>query len=164
MNTLRWTPEMLAAHTARIRKAVDAAPAPVGSILGAKSQRARAMLDAAAVAKPPKFRNKPTTDADGTRHASKKQAKRYCDLGRLMKAGSIVMLAREVRFRLPGGIEYRADHVTATPRGLEVIASLIESGDVVVEDVKGAATAKEAVYRLKRTQMRECLGIEIKEV
>jgi hypothetical protein len=149
MNTLRWTPEMLAAHTAKLRKVVESAPQPVKP---------------APVAKPQKYRNKPTTDADGVRHASKKQATRYRDLGLLMKSGEILMLAREVRFRLPGGVEWVADHVTATPRGLEVIAGLVKDGEMVIEDVKGAATQKNAVYRLKKRQMRECLGIEIREV
>lgn len=150
MSTLRWTPEMLAAHTAKLRKAIDAAPIAVGV--------------QAAAPKPNKYRNKPTTDADGVKHASKRQAVRYRELGYLMKSGEIVMLAREVRFRLPGGIEWVADHVTATPKGLAVIAELIASGDMSCEDVKSPATQKNAVYRLKKKQVRECLGIEIKEV
>lgn len=163
MSTLRWTPEQLAAHTAKLRKVVESAPRPV-CIEDAKNRRARAMLDAVATVKTPKYRNKPTTDADGVKHASKKQAARYRDLGLLMKSGEIMMLAREVRFRLPGGVEWVADHVIATHRGLEVIASLVESGDITVEDVKSTATQKNAVYRLKKRQVRECLGIEIKEV
>lgn len=150
MSTLRWTPEQLAAHTARIGKAVAAAPTPVGSV--AKPARAR------------KYGNKPTTDAEGVKHASKKQAARYRDLGLLMKSGEILMLAREVRFRLPGGVEYRADHVTATPRAIEVMASLVESGDLVVEDVKSPATRNDKLYKVKAKQMRECLGLEVREI
>ena len=112
----------------------------------------------------PKYGNTPTTDADGIKHASRKQAKRYRDLGHLMKAGEILMLAREVRFRLPGGVEYVADHVTANQRALEVMAALIESGDLVVEDVKSEATRKDKAYRIKAKQMRECLGIAVREV
>ena len=78
---------MLAAHTARIGKSVAAAPTPVGSVTKP--------------AKPRKYGNVPTTDAEGVKHASKKQAARYRDLGLLMKSGEILMLAREVRFRLP---------------------------------------------------------------
>ena len=163
MSTLRWTAEQLAAHTAKLRKAVDSAPRPVGPILDAKSVRAKTMLDAVATAKPLKYRNKPTTDADGVKHASKKQATRYRDLGLLMKSGEIVMLAREVRFRLPGGVEYRADHVFCNQRALMVIAELIKDGDMICEDVKSDATRKDKVYKIKSRQMRECLGIEIKE-
>lgn len=168
MNSLRWTPEMLAAHTAKMRQAVESAPlavGPIATVEDAKNRRARAMLDVVAVAKKPrKYRNTPTTDANGVRHASKKQATRYRDLGLLMKSGEILMLAREVRFRLPGGVEWIADHVHATQRGLDVIANLVKSGDITVEDVKSAATQKNPVYRLKKRQVRECLGIEIKEV
>lgn len=130
-------------------------------------RRTRAENIGAVEAKPAKrakYGNKPTTDAEGVRHASKKQALRYRDLGLLMKSGEILMLAREVRFRLPGGIEWMADHVFATQRGVDAIAELIRTGDVTVEDVKSSATQKNAVYRLKKKQVRECLGIEIKDV
>lgn len=153
MSTLRWTPEMLAAHTAKMGKAIEAAP-----------RKIQIATPAPPVAKRQKYGNKVTTDADGTKHASKKQALRYRDLGLLMKSGEILMLAREVRFRLPGGIEYRADHVFCNQYAMSVIAELIKDGDMTVEDVKGAATQKEAVYRLKKCQMKECLGIEIREV
>ena len=130
-------------------------------------RRARAENIGAVEVRPPKrakYGNKPTTDAEGVRHASKKQATRYRDLGLLMKSGEILMLAREVRFRLPGGIEYRADHLTATPRAIEVMAGLVESGDLVVEDVKSEATRNDKTYKLKARQMRECLGMEVREI
>ena len=151
--TLRWTPEMLAAHTAKLRKAVESAPRPAQVAVDQKPKKRRQ-----------KYGNKVTTDADGVKHASKNQATRYRDLGMLMKSGEILMLAREVRFRLPGSVEWIADHVYATQRGLEVIAGLVESGDVTIEDVKSPATQKNAVYRMKKKQVRECLGIEIKEI
>ncbi len=164
MSTLRWSADQLAAHTAKLRKAVDSAPRPVGPILDAKSVRAKTMLDAVATAKPLKYRNKPTTDADGVKHASKKQATRYRDLGLLMKSGEIMMLAREVRFRLPGGIEYRCDHLTANQRAIEVMAALVESGDLICEDVKSEATRKDRTYINKAKQMKECLGFPVREV
>lgn len=150
MSTLRWSAEQLAAHTAKMKQTVDAAPRPLHV--------------AQPAAKRQKYGNKVTTDADGVKHASKKQAMRYRDLGLLLKSGEILMLAREVRFRLPGSVEWIADHVYATQRGLEVIAGLVESGDVTIEDVKSPATQKNAVYRMKKKQVRECLGIEIKEI
>ena len=152
MSTLRWTAEQLAAHTAKLRKAVDSAPRPLRAVVDQEPKKRRQ-----------KYGNKVTTDADGTKHASKKQATRYRDLGLLMKSGEIVMLAREVRFRLPGGVEYRADHVFCNQRALMVIAELIKDGDMICEDVKSDATRKDKVYKIKSRQMRECLGIEIKE-
>ncbi len=108
-----------------------------------------------------KYGNTPTTDAEGIRHASKKQAARYRELGTMLKGGAISILAREVRFRLPGGIEYRADHVFMFDA--EILATLVNAGELVVEDVKSDATRKDKVYRLKKKQMKECLGIEIAE-
>lgn len=151
--TLRWTPEMLAAHTAKLRKAVESAPRPMQVAVDQEPKKRRQ-----------KYGNKVTTDADGIKHASKRQALRYRDLGLLMKSGEIMMLAREVRFRLPGGVEYVADHVTASPHAMQVIAELVKDGDMTIEDVKSTATQKNAVYRLKNKQVRACLGIEIKEV
>ncbi len=151
--TLRWTPEMLAAHTAKLRKVVDSAPRPLQAAVDQEPKKRRQ-----------KYGNKVTTDADGIKHASKRQALRYRDLGLLMKSGEIMMLAREVRFRLPGGVEYVADHVTASPHAMQVIAELVKDGDMTIEDVKSTATQKNAVYRLKKKQVRACLGIEIKEV
>ncbi|MCR4303705.1 MAG: DUF1064 domain-containing protein [Gallionella sp.] len=153
MTTLRWTPEMLAAHTARMKQTVDAAPKPLQAAVDQEPKKRRQ-----------KYGNKVTTDADDTKHASKKQATRYRDLGLLLKSGEILMLAREVRFRLPGGVEYRADHVFCNQRALMVIAELIKDGDMTVEDVKSEATRKDKVYKIKARQMRECLGIAVKEV
>jgi len=151
--TLRWTPEMLAAHTAKLRKAVESAPRPAQVAVDQKPKKRRK-----------KYGNKVTTDADGVKHASKKQAMRYRDLGLLMKSGEILMLAREVRFRLPGGIEYRCDHMTANQRAIEVMAALVESGDLICEDVKSEATRKDRTYINKAKQMKECLGFPVREV
>ena len=151
--TLRWTPEMLAAHTAKLRKVVDSAPRPAQVAVDQEPKKRRQ-----------KYGNKVTTDAEGVKHASKKQATRYRDLGLLTKSGEIVMLAREVRFRLPGGVEYVADHVMLTQRALAVIDVLVADGDMVIEDVKSEGTRKNAVYRLKKKQMRECLGLEVREI
>ena len=151
--TLRWTPEMLAAHTAKLRKVVDSAPRPAQVAVDQEPKKRRQ-----------KYGNKVTTDADGTKHASKKQATRYRDLGLLLKSGEILMLAREVRFRLPGGVEYRCDHMTANQRAIEVMAALVESGDLICEDVKSEATRKDRTYINKAKQMKECLGFPVREV
>lgn len=158
MSTLRWTQDQLDAHIARVgatalQAAIDRAP-----------RRAQVASPPSSQGKRQKYGNKPVTDSDGTKHASKKQAARYRDLGLLMKSGEILMLAREVRFVLPGGIEYRADHLFANARALRVIAELIKDGDMTCEDVKSEATRKDKVYRLKARQMESCLGIKVSEV
>lgn len=152
-NVLRWSEEQLAQATARISGAVANAPRQITSkVAGDLVKKKR-----------PKYGNTPTTDAAGVKHASKKQSRRYTELGHRMKAGEILMLGREIRFRLPGGVEYRADHVYANQRALEVLAGLVESGDLVVEDVKSEATRNDKAYKIKKKQMRECLGIQVKE-
>ena len=169
MSVLRWTQEQFDRHMMRagadaLERAIKAAPTPVGPILDAKSVRAKAMLDAVATAKPAKYRNKTTVDERGVKHASKKQAARWRELGLLMKSGEILMLAREVRFRLPGGVEYHADHVYANQKAIDVMAELVVSGDLVVEDVKSEPTKNNRAYRIKAKQMAACLGIPVKEI
>ena len=85
---LRFSEAQLEAATQRLGRAIAKAPTPVGSVESAKNALARKRLDAAKVAKPRKYRNEPVTDADGVRHASKRQAKRYTELGHRMKSGN----------------------------------------------------------------------------
>ena len=73
---------------------------------------------------------------------------------RLACAGGVYKgLARQVPFYLPGGVKYIADFVT-----------LNNDGTYTVFDAKSEATRKDKVYRLKRRQMENCLGITIREV
>lgn len=102
--------------------------------------------------KPRKFRNTPTTDAEGNRFASKKEAKRYAELGLMLRTGAITWLAKQVRFALPGRSEYRSDFAYRTSDGV-----------FVVEDVKSPVTRKQPLYRMKKRQMREIHGIDIFE-
>lgn len=69
-----------------------------------------------------------------------------------VKAGEIRGFMRQVPFTLPGGVKYYADFV-------------ILNNDCTYEvvDAKSAATRKDKVYRLKKRQMKECLGISIIE-
>lgn len=95
---------------------------------------------------------------DGVRMASKREAKRYRELGLLMKSGEIHMLARQVRFRLPGGVEYVADFVYTRiwPRTNGAYFT-----DLVVEDAKGVRTRE---FINKKKQMASEYCIDVKEV
>lgn len=117
------------------------------------TEAAFAAMTGAKTVKPRKFRNTPTVDADGNRFDSKKEAKRYTELGLMLRMGEIVWLAKQVRFTLPGRTEYRADFCYKT-----------KSGAFVVEDVKSPITRKQPVYRMKARQMLEIYGHIIKEV
>lgn len=99
-----------------------------------------------------KYGNNPT-DRDGHHFDSKHEADRYDELMLLLKAGEIRGVLLQHPFRLPGDVIYRADFVV-----------LDNDGTWRVEDAKSVATARDKVYRLKKRQMRECLGIEVHEV
>jgi hypothetical protein len=118
-------------------------------------------------AKPPKYRNRKVTDAEGKVHDSTKQYRRWCDLQLLERSGRISELRRTPVFDLEvkGNLicKYEAD------------ASYIEDGALVVEDVKptfkdDAARQKYArtlayrYYKLKAALMLACHGITIREV
>ena len=99
-----------------------------------------------------KYGNNPT-ERDGKHFDSKHEADRYDELMLMLKAGEILGVICQHPFLLPGGIVYRADFV------------VIEKGGTWrVEDAKSVATARDKVYRIKKRQMRECLGIEVHEV
>lgn len=100
--------------------------------------------------KKPKYGNRKTTAPDGRTFDSKREAERYEQLRLMLHAGDIYGVFCQVPFRLPGGVIYRADFVV-----------LGKDGTYTVEDAKGVRTKE---YMLKRRLMRECLGIEIKEI
>ena len=122
----------------------------------AKVRGARQPIDVLPKKKRSKYGNQKTV-ADGAIHDSKREARRYRELGLLLKSGEIDVLARQVRFRLPGGVEYVADFVTGT---LPVSSATLMT-NLTVEDAKGVRTA---VYRIKAKQMLSEHGIKIVEV
>lgn len=92
-----------------------------------------------------------STVVDGIRFASKREAKRFAELKLLEKAGEIVNLKRQVRYKLQMETVYVADFTYAWKHG----------GGEVVEDVKGYRTR---IYQRKARLMREQHGIHVKEV
>lgn len=100
----------------------------------------------------PKYGNIRTT-VDGRAFDSLHEAETYKGLLIRWKAGEIRSVLCQVPFLLPGGVKYIADFV-----------ALENDGKYTVMDAKSEATRKDKVYRLKKRQMRECLGIEILEV
>lgn len=99
-----------------------------------------------------KYGNQPT-EYDGKRFPSKHEAHVYELLRQECLAGKHIGLACQVAFYLPGGVKYIADFVTQEA-----------DGTYTVYDAKSEATRKDKTYRLKRRQMKNCLGIEIQEV
>ncbi len=128
-------------HYERIGKPL---PSHMAAELGGTEDHARASRR--------KYGNNPT-EYRGKVYDSTKEARRAQELDILQTAGEIAGWQGQVPFLLPGGIRYFADFVV-----LEL------NGTYRVEDVKSEITRKDKVYRLKRRQMRECLGIDIVEV
>jgi hypothetical protein len=93
------------------------------------------------------------TEQDGERFDSQHEAKAHAELLLRVLAGELRAVARQVPFRLPGGVIYKADFVL-----------LNNDGTYTVMDAKSEATARDKVYRLKKRQMKKCLGLEITEV
>ena len=85
---------------------------------------------------------------------SQHEADVYFDLMLRVKAGELKCVCRQVKFDLPGGIQYIADFVTILPD------NRIEN----VIDAKSAATKQNRVYINKKKQMKACWGIDILEV
>ena len=84
---------------------------------------------------------------DRLRSQSDLQSETDCNLHKHVGLGC------QVAFYLPGGVKYIADFVT-----------LEDDGTFTVYDAKSEATRKDKTYRLKKRQMKKCLGIEIREV
>lgn len=107
--------------------------------------------------KPLKYRNQPVT-IDGRRFPSQKEGKRYVALRLMERAGEVVDLELQPRFPLAvNGLhvcEYRADF-----RYREV-----KTGNVIVEDVKSAATKADRLYQFKTRLLYALTGIAVREV
>lgn len=107
------------------------------------------------MARPNKFRNKPIT-IEGTRYASRAEARRGQELAILSKAGVIKHLIHQPQWLLEVN-GYKIGRYTGD-------FSYFEDGALVVEDVKSPITAKQADYKLRKKLMLALYGIEIEEV
>ena len=104
-----------------------------------------------------KYHNIPTKTADGILHDSRKEARRWCELKLLEKAGKISDLDRQVKFELiPKQDGERACHYVA-----DFVYHDTETGEKVVEDTKGKKTKD---YVIKRKLMLYIHGIKIREI
>lgn len=99
------------------------------------------------------------TVVDGVKLDSKREAKRYRELGLLLKGKKIDFLARQVRFRLPGGVTYVADFVYGCVHVHQHIQTVLH--EVTVEDAKGHRTRE---FINKKKQMLSEYQINVEEV
>ena len=107
-----------------------------------------------------KYHNKPVT-VDGHRFASQAEARRYGELLLLQRAGQILDLKLQPRYKLEvNGVKigtYVGDFSYAYSPSVISHPQHVRT----VEDVKGVRTA---VYRLKKKLMLALHGIEIAEI
>lgn len=121
-----------------------------------------------------KYHNRKVTTSDGIQHDSQKEARRWCELRLLERAGKITDLQRQVEFELiPAQYEsYEryskkggklADGMRLIERKCCYVADFvyIENGVKVVEDTKGVKTKD---YIIKRKLMLYVHHVRIKEV
>ena len=103
--------------------------------------------------------NSQKMDVDGIEFDSKKEARRWCELRLLEKAGAIKDLKRQVKFVLIPTQKTAGK----TVRECAYVADFVynENGKTVVEDTKGFKTKD---YLIKRKLMLWVHGISIKEV
>lgn len=105
-----------------------------------------------------KYKNNPMI-IDGIRFDSTKEGHRWLELQTLQKAGVISDLQRQVKFELQPSFYHNGKKY----RPIQYVADFVynESGENIVEDVKGVKTQE---YKLKKKMMLYIYGIEIKEV
>lgn len=103
-----------------------------------------------------KYSNIKTMTADGIKHDSRKEARRWVELTLLQRAGEISDLKRQVKYELIPKQEGE--------RAVTYIADFVyndnKTGNTVIEDCKGFKTD---VYKLKKKLFQYRYGIKIKE-
>jgi hypothetical protein len=120
-----------------------------------------------------KYHNNVTVTSDGIKHASQKEATRWCELKLLERAGKISDLQRQVEFelipcqyetyeRFSKRGERLGEGLRVAERRCVYVADFVytEDGKKVVEDTKGYKTAE---YKIKRKLLLYFHGIRIKE-
>ncbi len=121
-----------------------------------------------------KYHNNVTVTSDGIKHASQKEATRWCELKLLERAGKISDLQRQVEFELipcqyetyekfSKRGERLGEGMRVAERRCVYVADFVytEDGKKVVEDTKGMRTKE---YVIKRKLMLYIHHIKIKEV
>lgn len=111
-----------------------------------------------------KFNNKKTI-VDGIIFDSKKEAERYKVLKSMQKDGLIHDLERQPKFALIPSQHFET--IGKRERGVDYVADFRYKdrlGQIIVEDVKSAVTAKDKVYRIKRKLVKYFHDVEIVEV
>lgn len=111
-----------------------------------------------------KYKNK-KTQIDGITFDSKKEAERYKVLKSMQADGLINDLECQPKFILIPSQYFET--IGRRERGVDYVADFRYKdnlGQIIVEDVKSAITAKDKVYRLKKHLMKTVHNIDILEI
>ena len=102
---------------------------------------------------------------DGIKFASTREADRYRELKLLVRAGKIRDLEVQPAYTLVKSVKYK--NAKSRKPAMKYTADFrywdIEKGELVVEDVKSKATAKETDYIMRRHMMLAFHDIEVLE-
>lgn len=130
--------------------------------LAARAKKLDALKQSKVAAKPAskqsKFHNV-STEVDGIKFASKKEAKRWEELVLLQKSGVITNLERQVKFNLIPS-QVRSDGTKERPVDYVADFTYWSNGVWIIEDSKGVRTPD---YVIKRKLLLFSRGITIKE-
>lgn len=110
-----------------------------------------------------KFNNRKVV-LEGATFDSRKEARRYRELQLLERTGEISELQTQFAFVLAESVKFKSE-----PRrkpAVKYVADFVyvKDGCQIVEDVKGEATRKLPIYRLKKHLMMSVHGVEVVEV
>ena len=111
-----------------------------------------------------KYKNKKTV-IDGITFDSKKEAERYKVLKSMQDDGMIFELECQPKFALIPSQYFET--IGKRERGVDYVADFRYKdrlGQIIVEDVKSAITAKDKAYRIKRKLVKYLHDVEIVEV
>ncbi len=151
----------LSAVSARNAKALSQVPALLRNTKPVPPVDLRQCRDNPMQRRQQKYSNERIVDPDGLKFDSKAEHKRWHHLVLMQRAGRIKKLERQVVYELAPGVTIAGRRRPP----LRYIADMrymdVDTGQVVVEDVKGAVTAE---YRIKRHLMASVHGIEIREI
>lgn len=151
---LKPTPRELANLTLRLQRGNDRK-------VGGNKTRDEAYAERAEKKAKSKYGNQKIITDDGLKFDSKAEYRRWSELRLLLKAGEIRELKRQVPFELipsqvsPDGTKLRPVIYLAD------FTYLDKSGELVVEDPKGASTAE---WVIKKKMMLHIHGIWVREI
>lgn len=99
---------------------------------------------------------------DGVRFDSGREAKRWQELKILERAGKITQLDRQVAYELAPSVLLHGE--ARKKPALRYVADFryLDGQQIVVEDAKSPATAKESAFRIKRHLMKSVHGIDVR--